>query len=192
MRRAAILACATALITLGCAVSAAALQVTGVENHSVTFSGTGCGAPDAVKIRLPKRARHIRVVRPKVGQRLESTEDTSVVATVTGVRVLRKGSTRAVRLSVKGSDSACPASPNEPPVSWTAELPSPRITFRRSAPVYFTGSDQSAGRVRPRILYLGASFRLLNARWSRWGGRVARGRATLPANDCVPRVPRDT
>ena len=90
----AVLTSATVLAVVGWTVAAQALDVRDVENDPVTFSGEGCGAVDAATVRLPNRSHHIRVIRPKVGQHLESTADTTVVATVTSVKTLRKGRTR--------------------------------------------------------------------------------------------------
>jgi hypothetical protein len=39
---------------------------------------------------------------------------------------------------------------------------------------------------RPRILYMGASARIVNLRWRGWNKPKARARGILPFNDCVP------
>jgi putative transposase len=60
-----------------------------------------------------------------------------------------------------------------------------RITLSRArCRTYFSGSGRR--RYKPRVLYFGASQRIYDVSWRRWGRKVARGRGTFPANDCIP------
>ncbi len=60
-----------------------------------------------------------------------------------------------------------------------------RVTLPASrCRVYVTGSDER--RYKPSILYFGASQRIFNIRWQRWGRATAIGVGTYPVNDCIP------
>lgn len=151
----------------------------------LTFvDGDGCNDAAVERVRLPRRAQMVRVLRPRVGQLFRDSVSRDPVATLTGIQV----SQRSVSLHFLG-DRSC--DPNGDHQEWWSLRLEPVVRYQRRERIFVTSNDGVA-RVRPRTMYVGASQRFLDLRWRGWGQRVARARGTFPANDCVPYCAKGT
>jgi len=184
------------LVVLALAPGAAhALTVRDTVERTVTAQSEGC---DSVvrDVTLPARTRSARLLEPAVGDELRDLDSDEVVARVDAAELVRRDGRRVARVTVSGvsCEPAPAAGQEERPaaVEWTAEL-AVRVRVARAVRVFFP-QVCCGGRhdERPRTLLLGASFRLFNASWSAWGGPVARGRATVPFNNCQPSCAQGT
>ena len=175
------------LIGLLAPASASALVIRWSIFFQEEFAAAGCGDSDTVRVRA-QRGATITSVEPKVGAPLLddptalSPPSTRAPRTVARVSEIRKGR-RSADFTATGSDDVC-SNPDRYPDGWSALLELV-LNVRDRFPVYMAGADDRP-RKRPRIIYFGASQRIYDLRWQSWGGRVARGRGTFPANDCIP------
>src|SRR4051794_2718028 len=107
-RVALVLALGATLLAASVAASpASALTVKRSWSKRIVFDGAGCKSASVVRLRLPRRARHLHVSSPHVGQRFHDVETNRVVARVT--RIV-KSRTR-LRLVARGTADAC-SNPN--------------------------------------------------------------------------------
>lgn len=146
-------------------------------------AGSGCNAAARQVVRLPRRTRHVRVLRPRVGTVFGDLLYDDPAATLTGIDVSR----RRVAFAFLG-DRAC-SDRYLAEDGWEVEL-LPIIRVRRVERIFVT--SHLGTRVRPRTMTVGASQQFLNLRWRNWGRRVARARGTFPWNDCAPYCARGT
>jgi hypothetical protein len=162
-----------------------ALVVTDEASRFRAFSGVGCGGTDTQIVPLPASAGGIVTTRPRVGAALR-TEDPArdEVARVSTVRSSRSGGRRVVVFTATGSGKTCEADPALQP-AWETDFIDLVVRFRRRIPVYMVGTDDRR-RIRPAIIYIGASQRIYSLRWRSWGRRIAGARGVFPANSCVP------
>ncbi len=160
-----------------------ALVVTERTDKLGFFEGEGCGSTDTSTVTLPRGARRIRPVAPQVGQAIEDLDGTGdVVARITRIERVRAGGPVAFRYTATGSDASC----NELAAGgWSSDGVELVVRYRRRVRVYMAGTDDR-NRIRPRIIYIGASQRIYGLRWRSWNGRVARGRGIFPFNNCIP------
>jgi hypothetical protein len=151
-----------------------------------TLSGRACGSVDTVVVRLARGAGRITSIAPKVGRGYRDATTGAIVARVTGIAKLRQGGRRVVRFTITGGDDACLRSERYAEVGWETDEANFVVRYRRRGErIYMAGTDDRP-RVRPRIIYIGASQRIFGLRWRSWHSRVARGRGVFPGNSCAP------
>lgn len=176
---------ATTLGLAGWTASADALVVVDNASRFRAFAGVGCGGTDTQIVPLPARARGIVATRPRVDAVLRSADGgDDEVARVSSVRSTRSGGRRVVAFTVTGSGTTCETDPALAP-AWETDFVDLVVRFRRRVPVYMVGTDIRR-RIRPALIYIGASQRIYSLRWRSWGRRIARARGVFPANSCVP------
>lgn len=100
------------VIPLGSVPSATALKTTFTETDAgkLFFLELSCGVTTSETVFLGRRVSRIRVERPQVGHVVDN-ELGEPIGTISGVKIVRRGSRRSVRFSVIGSGELC-ASPD--------------------------------------------------------------------------------
>jgi hypothetical protein len=165
---------------------ASGLVVPDQAGDHTTLSGRACGSGDTVEVRLGRGAGRITSIAPKVGRTYRDATTQAIVARVTSIAKLRQRGRRVVRFTITGSDDVCLRPERYAELGWETEEADFVVSYRRRGErVYMAGTDDRP-RVRPRIIYIGASQRIFGLRWRSWHGRVARGRGVFPGNSCVP------
>lgn len=176
----------TVVISAASARSAAALSVTQTYHRTLTVAGAGCEQMTD-RIALPVRTRSASLIAPKLGAALRDLDD-EIVATVIDARIGRAEGRRFVDMTVQGAPAMCSQPTPDAPsaMNWEAELVV-TARLRRHVQVYFPQvCCEDRHDVKPRRLFLGASFFLDRVRWRTWGGSTARGISQLPWNACQP------
>lgn len=183
MRRQAVLGALIGAAFLILCLPAYALVVKERTDELAFFEGEGCGSTDMATVTLPKGASGIQPLTPQIGQGIEDLGGAGeVVARITKIERARNGRRVGFRYTATGSDAAC-AEPDA--LGWESDGVELVVRYRRRVKVYMAGTDDR-NRVRPRIIYIGASQRIYELRWRSWNGRVARGRGIFPFNNCIP------
>lgn len=187
MRKVCRIACLAVSVSLLSAASATALTVVETRSIGRDFDGEGCGSRSTNHFVVPARARLLSF-RPTTGTVIEDDISTEPVARLTSEEV-RLGGKRAVRFTAVGSDDAC-ARPDKYMVDgWAVTDQTLSLTVRRKVRVYFRSYIMGTyirARYRPRTILFGNRTGVQRVRWSRWNGKVARGRGILLYNDCRP------
>jgi hypothetical protein len=147
------------------------------------FSGSGCGATDSFRLRLPDRARKIVVARPVRGSELRDELTGKEVATITAARVDHSGGGRAVVWTATGSGSACQPGASDYQNAWQTGAVELVARYTTYWPVWSGGYF---ARARPRRVYFGAHEWIERIHWRGWDGPRARGRGIYPVDDCTP------
>lgn len=183
---------AAAILLLSFPASARALEVADSLERDISFSNDVC-EPVTRAVTLPRGARSIHTGAPDVGDRVDGPDGPA--ATITSVEEINRSGRAQIRVTATPQPAACVDPATGEITGWEDDGGGVAVkaTFRRVTRVYFPqvccGSRHD---FKPRILYLGASFTLDQVRWRRWNGKVAKGTARLPANDCEPNCAQGT
>ena len=166
-------------LALAVAYAASALAGSTVVRSSksgqVYIDGTGCGAEGSVFIPLPKTARHIRVLRPRIGEKGPVSRITGAAASGKGVRLTAVG---------RGPDVCDPAEdPDLPPAQrhWSDRYDY-AIAFRERVKVRYWPGQGAPSKRRPRRVTIPLLAKVVHIHWRKFGGRRAIGFGRMRLN----------